>query len=120
MPTPTHTYARTIIPSPTPTHTYARTIIPTPTPTHTPFHTIIPSPTPTHTYTHTIIPTPTPTHNSTHTIIPTPTSRRMGESDCLIPTKMGMKKNGGNDTIYINNVYFCTVDPISGDDINAK
>ena len=66
MPTPTHTYARTINPSPTPTHTSARTIIPT----------------------------PTPTHNSTHTIIPMPTPHRMGELDCLIPTKMGMKKMG--------------------------
>ena len=65
---------------PTPTHTYARTIIPTPTPTHN--------------STHTINPTPTPTHNSTHTIIPTPTPHRMGELDCLIPTKMGMKKMG--------------------------
>lgn len=65
---------------PTPTHTYARTIIPPPTPTHTTFHTIIP--------------TPTPTHNSTHTIIPMPTPHRMGELECLIPTKMGMKKMG--------------------------
>ena len=66
MPTPTHTYARIIIPMPTPTHTYASTIIPT----------------------------PTPTHNSTRAIIPTPTPHRMGELDCLIPTKMGMKKMG--------------------------
>lgn len=51
-------------------------------------------PTPTHTYARTIIPTPTPTHTSTHTIIPTPTPHRMGELDCLIPTKMGMKKMG--------------------------
>lgn len=65
---------------PTPTHTYARTIIPPPTPTHTTFHTIIP--------------TPTPTHNRTHTITPTPTPHRMGELDGLIPTKMGMKKIG--------------------------
>lgn len=65
---------------PTPTHTYARTIIPPPTPTHATFHTIIP--------------TPTPTHNSTHTIIPMPTPHRMGELECLIPTKMGMKKMG--------------------------
>lgn len=65
-----------------------------PTPTHNSTRTIIPTPTPTHTFAHTINPTPTPTHNSTHTIIPTPTSHRMGESDCLIPTKMGMKKMG--------------------------
>lgn len=65
---------------PTPTHTYTRTIIPTPTPTHN--------------STHTINPTPTPTHNSTHTIIPMPTPHRMGKLDCLIPTKMGMKKMG--------------------------
>jgi len=32
MPTPTHTYARTIIPMPTPTHTSTHTIILTPTP----------------------------------------------------------------------------------------
>lgn len=51
-------------------------------------------PTPTHNSTRTIIPTPTPTHNSNHTIILTPTSHRMGELDCLIPTKMGMKKMG--------------------------
>ena len=89
-----HTYARTIIPTPTPTHTSARTIIPTPTPTHNSTHTIIPTPTPTHTYARTIIPSPTPPHNSTHTIIPTPTPHRIGESDCLIPTKMGMKKMG--------------------------
>lgn len=31
---------------PTPTHTYARTINPTPTPTHNSTHTIIPMPTP--------------------------------------------------------------------------
>lgn len=65
-----------------------------PTPTHTYAHTITPSPTPTHTTFHTITPTPTPTHNSTHTIIPTPTPHRMGKLDCLIPTKMGMKKMG--------------------------
>lgn len=65
-----------------------------PTPTHTSTHTIIPSPTPTHTTFRTINPTPTPTHNSTYTIIPMPTPHRMGESDCLIPTKMGMKKMG--------------------------
>ena len=66
MPTPTHTYARTIIPSPNPTHTYTRTIILT----------------------------PTPTHNSTRTINLTPTPHRTGKLDCLIPTKMGMKKMG--------------------------
>ena len=65
-----------------------------PTPNHTCTNTIIPSPTPNLTYAHIIIPTPTPTHNSTHTIIPTPTPHRMGESDCLIPTKMEMKKMG--------------------------
>ena len=65
-----------------------------PTPTHTYAHTIIPTPTPTHNSTHTIIPTPTPTHNSTHTINPMPTPHRMGELECLIPTKMGMKKMG--------------------------
>lgn len=65
-----------------------------PTPTHNSTHTIIPTPTPTHNYARTIIPMPTPTHNSTHTIISTPTPHRMGESDCLIPTKMGMKKMG--------------------------
>ena len=37
---------------------------------------------------------PTPTHTYAHTINPTPTPHRMGESDCLIPTKMGMKKMG--------------------------
>lgn len=37
---------------------------------------------------------PTPTHTYTHTINPTPTPHRMGESDCLIPTKMEMKKMG--------------------------
>lgn len=51
-------------------------------------------PTPTHNSTRTIIPTPTPTYNSTHTIIPTPAPHRMGELECLIPTKMGMKKTG--------------------------
>ena len=65
---------------PTPTHTYARTIIPTPTPTHT--------------YTRTIIPTPTPTHTSTNTIIPTPTPNRAGGLSTLICGKMGMKKMG--------------------------
>lgn len=65
-----------------------------PTPTHDSTRTIIPTPTPTHNSTYTIIPMPTPTHNSTHTIIPTPTPHRMGELDCLIPTKMGMKKMG--------------------------
>lgn len=65
-----------------------------PTPTHNSTHTINPTPTPTHNSTRTIIPTPTPTHTSTHTIILTPTSHRMGESDCLIPTKMEMKKMG--------------------------
>ena len=65
-----------------------------PTPTHTYTHTIIPTPTPTHNSTHTIIPSPTPTHTYAHTIIPTPTPHRMGELDCLIPTKMGMKKMG--------------------------
>ena len=64
------------------------------TPTHTYTHTIIPTPTPTHNSTHTIIPTPTPTHTYARTIIPTPTPHRMGELDCLIPTKMGMKKMG--------------------------
>ena len=81
-------------PTPTPTHNSTHTIIPMHTPTHNSTHTIIPTPTPTHNSTHTIIPTPTPTHNSTRTIIPTPTPHRMGESDCLIPTKMGMKKMG--------------------------
>lgn len=66
MPTPTHTYAHTIIPAPTPNHTYAHTIIPLPTPTHTPFHTIIPTPTPIGT----------------------------GGLSTLISTKMGMKKMG--------------------------
>ena len=65
-----------------------------PTPTHTYAHTIIPTPTTTHNSIHTIIPMPTPTHNSTHTIIPTPTPHRTGELDCLIPTKMEMKKMG--------------------------
>lgn len=65
-----------------------------PTPPHNSTHTIIPTPTPTHNSTHTIIPMPTPTHTYAHTIIPTPTSHRMGESDCLIPAKMGMKKWG--------------------------
>lgn len=51
-------------------------------------------PTPTHNSTHTINPSPTPTHTYTHTIIPMPTPHRMGESCCLIPTKMGMKKMG--------------------------
>ena len=65
-----------------------------PTPTHTSTHIIIPMPTPTRTFAHAINPSPTPTHTSTHTIIPTPTPHRMGESDWLIPTKMGMKKKG--------------------------
>ena len=56
--------------------------------------TIYPTPTPTHNSTRTIIPTPTPTYNSTRTIISTPTPHRMGESECLIPAKMGMKKMG--------------------------
>ena len=51
-------------------------------------------PTPTHNSTRTIIPTPTPTHTYAHTIFPTPTPHRMGESECLIPAKMGMKKMG--------------------------
>ena len=51
-------------------------------------------PTPTHNSTRTIIPTPTPTHTYAHTIIPTPAPHRMGELECLIPTKMGMKKMG--------------------------
>ena len=51
-------------------------------------------PTPTHTYARTINPTPTPTHTYAHTIIPTPAPHRMGESECLIPAKMGMKKMG--------------------------
>lgn len=65
---------------PTPTHTYTRTINPTPTPTHT--------------YAHTIIPTPTPNHTYTHTIIPSPTPIGAGGLSTLISTKMGMKKMG--------------------------
>ncbi len=64
------------------------------TPTHNSTRTIIPSYTPTHTTFRTIIPMPTPTHNYARTITPTPTPHRMGESECLIPAKMGMKKMG--------------------------
>ncbi len=64
------------------------------TPTHNSTRTIIPSSTPTHTTFRTIIPMPTPTHNYARTITPTPTPHRMGESECLIPAKMGMKKMG--------------------------
>ena len=65
-----------------------------PTPTHTSTHIIIPMPTPIHTFAHIIIPSPAPTHTYARTIIPTPTPHRTEESDCLIPTKMGMKKMG--------------------------